>query len=288
MNKLQFLLFSLAVVACCPLAPENRPLTSDDTTAGPVVIRDSERHFIDSKIIGEQFEIDVFLPKGYHEGDSRYPVLYVCDAEYNFGAVAYITRRLIKNNEIPPIILVGIAYNTDYGTFYDRRSRDMTPTDMGDRSPEGWETGKADRFASFIEQELVPWVNSNFRTDPEDRGLCGHSYGGLFASYVLLTRNHLFSRYLIASPSYWYDGGIIFSYEESYAEKHDNLEARAYLSVGARERSHMVTNLQKMERLLRSRNYSDLALQTSIIAEETHRSVFPFSFTKGLRFLYAD
>lgn len=287
-----FLLILLTLSACSQIphqAEDENPGVENGQTAGlieEVPIRGTERHVLSSVETGEDYEIDVWLPKDYQESENRYPVLYICDAEYNFGAVSYIARRLIKNNEIEPLILVGIAYDTSYEDFYDKRSRDLTPTESTDSSSRGWQSGGAVTFASFLGNELIPWVNKRFRALPEDRGICGHSFGGLFASYLLFSQPDLFQRYLIISPSYWYDDEVSFSFESEHAAVNDDLAARVYLSVGARERSHMVSNVRKMERILRGRAYPGLTLGVSVIEEETHRSVFPFSFTKGLRFLY--
>ena len=86
-----------------------------------VRIRDTEMHYIESKLIGEKLEVDVYLPRAYNNEDKHYPVVYITDAEYNFGAVSYITRRLIKNGDIPNVILVGVAYSVAYDDFYHKR-----------------------------------------------------------------------------------------------------------------------------------------------------------------------
>ena len=37
----------------------------------------------------------------------------------------------------------------------------------------------ADNLLSFFKQELIPWVDRQYRTDPSHRILAGHSSGGL-------------------------------------------------------------------------------------------------------------
>ena len=115
--------------------------------------------------------------------------MYVLDAETNFGGVSYIVQRLIKDRLIPEILVVGIAYDTDYKNFYRLRSRDLTPVEdsnlkMGKNEVDP--TGGAPLFSKFLEQELFPFIEKVCRIQPKDRAIYGHSYGGLFGSYVLL------------------------------------------------------------------------------------------------------
>ena len=72
--------------------------------------------------------------------------------------------------------------------------------------------GGADRFLEFIDGELKPWVNENFRTEPFEI-LGGHSFGGLFAVHVMLNRPDSFDAYIAVSPSLWWDDRVVFDYE---------------------------------------------------------------------------
>jgi len=95
--------------------------------AGRVEIRDTERRFLASKHVGETFEIDVWLPAVTSRKAPAIRSSTSWDAEYNFGCASYIAKRLIKNGDIPKVLVVGIAYNTDEDDFYAKRDRDSTP-----------------------------------------------------------------------------------------------------------------------------------------------------------------
>jgi hypothetical protein len=82
------------------------------SAAGQVVIPDTERHEVPSAIVDETFKLHVYLPRGYESGTDRLPVVYLLDAEYAFGAVAYIVRRLVKDALIPPVLLGARAIGT--------------------------------------------------------------------------------------------------------------------------------------------------------------------------------
>ncbi|MEL6590718.1 MAG: alpha/beta hydrolase-fold protein [Bacteroidota bacterium] len=155
----------------------------------------------------QEYQIKISYPKSYFANQKkRFPVLYVLDAETNFGGVSYIVQRLIKDKLIPEILVVGIAYNTDYRNFYRLRSRDLTPVKDKDlRMGKNIDpTGGAPEFSAFLEFELFPFIDKQYRTQKEDRAIYGHSYGGLFGAYVLLEKPQLFNRYLLLGPSLWY------------------------------------------------------------------------------------
>ncbi|MBL8271864.1 alpha/beta hydrolase, partial [Steroidobacter sp.] len=151
-----------------------------------------------SDALQEQRRILVQLPRHYHESAQAYPVLYVLDAETQFHAVTGAVQSLsVFSERIPEMIVIGVT-NT-------LRSRDLTPRS---ESPEDLkyvpESGGADAFLRFLHEELQPWVAARYRTQPY-RVLWGHSFGGLFTAYALLTRPQAFDAYLAISPSLHWD-----------------------------------------------------------------------------------
>jgi predicted alpha/beta superfamily hydrolase len=125
--------------------------------------------------------------------------------------------------------------------------RPFSATQTGGYGPEYQKvSGGGPKFRDFLERELIPWVDREYRTVPGDRTLVGHSYGGLFSSWVLVTKPELFQRYVVVSPSLWYDDHLVSGLEERYAASHRRLSARVYLCVGSREGDHrdMVGDLE--------------------------------------------
>jgi predicted alpha/beta superfamily hydrolase len=246
-----------------------------------VGIRDTERRSLVSKQVGREFEVDVFLPKDYRGTDRRYPVVYVLDAEYNFGCVSYITRRLIKNKDIPPLILVGIAYDTTYEDFYEKRMFDSTPVSK----VHGYHTG-AEPFTKFIEEELIPFIDREYRTVPGDRTIVGHSIGGFYGCFLLFQHPGIFQKYLVVSPSLWFSNRVVFEYEKEWAQDKRQLRAVVYLASGDLETPNIKDNSVAFGQVLEARKYPGLKLKSVIIDGEHHRSIFPLAFTRGLQFLF--
>jgi predicted alpha/beta superfamily hydrolase len=150
-----------------------------------------------SKTLKEERRLLIQLPKQYAQSNERYPVLYLLDAEAQFTHTAGIVQFLSGNGRIPEMIVIAVT-NTN-------RLRDLTPASADPKHrKEHPEAGGADAFLTFLADELTPWVNANYRTQPY-RILAGHSLGGLFAVHTLTTRPQTFQAYLAVSPSLWWD-----------------------------------------------------------------------------------
>lgn len=145
---------------------------------------------IHSHIFDEDRTVSVHLPGNYASSDNKYPVVYMLDGE-SATSLSHCGSMLNLlggyHSLCPEMILVGI-HNVD-------RARDMTPIKVS------WykDSGKADKFLQFITDELMPYMNKNYRTAPYNI-LFGVSAGGNFAIYALLENPNSFNAYIAASP----------------------------------------------------------------------------------------
>jgi predicted alpha/beta superfamily hydrolase len=264
-------------------------LTQGDTN---VVIKNSLVNTLPSRYTGETYDLYISYPTDYRTSGKTYPVLVVLDAEVNFGAVNYICQRLIMDELIPELFIVGIAYqgDTDEDTYYSLRARDFTPT--ADRAQEERQknryrsgTGGAENFVKFLSLELFPHLARKYPISDDDRTLYGHSFGGLFGTHLLINHPTLFDNYLLLSPSLWWNQKAIMN----KAEKNHSVSAnqiKLYMGTGALENS-MVDDHLAMVRILKRNDPDGLIVKSEILDHETHRSIFGRGFTNGLRFLYA-
>lgn len=252
-----------------------------------VTLPKTQVRFLHSSICNDEYKVFISLPKDYNYTDSSYPVLYLTDANTTFATAAALTAAMGTDKELPGMIIIGIGYRTD-SLAKILRLRDLTP--VHDPSIPGSPGGKSALFLRFIREELMPFIKKNYRAD-DDAAYSGSSIGGLFGLYVLFHEPETFQRYLIASPSIWYDSSVISKYEQDYAKNHPDLPARVYLSVGGEEETatkfaHMETNLHKFSESLKNRHYPHLQLRTQVLEGETHFSVYPAALSHGLRFLF--
>lgn len=149
----------------------------------------------------DSFLLYVRLPKGYRPAQKRtYPVILLLDANAYFDAVS------TNSDKLPPAILVGIGYK-DARLMDSLRQRDYTypvasPADSFSVS------GGGQRFLTFLTQQVLPYVDQHYHTDPGNRTLMGHSLGGYFVLYALAEGLRMqapaFTHYVAASPSLYY------------------------------------------------------------------------------------
>ena len=309
MNRLVLVLFSMLIplVTSCrnepPLKQEKYP---------PGFLADTESWVMTSSITKRTYQISVALPAGYKKENQPYPVLYGADANTEFGTLVETARIMRLEKLIPDLVIVGMGYVTiRQGWEEASRAVDLTPTE-----DQGWvremrESAKGSQevgmpafegsgggagFFRFIREELIPSIENKYNVSHEDRAFYGHSFGGLFGLHALLNNEGTFRRFILGSPSLWWDSRVTFAHEEAYAAKHKVLPARVFLSVGLLEERDgdeqlaklaQVKNLREFIEVLKHRGYEGLELQTRFFEDETHTSVIPATISKGLRFIYA-
>jgi uncharacterized protein len=287
-------LILLAAISLGPAAT-----ASPASTQGVTLVNTQVRTF-HSERVGVDYKLYIGLPREYQGKPDTYPVVIVLDADYFFSMVHSTAGILADHDELSPTILVGLAYpgvaEEKHGPIYKaNRTRDYTISRVleGGYGPEFQKlSGGADRFLDFLAEDLLPYLDREFRTRPGDRALVGCSYGGLLASYALLTRPGLFQRFVIVSPSLWWDHHLISRLEEKAAAARKDLVARAFFGVGAREappngETDMVSDLTAFVETLRSRRYPSLQVDLWVAPDETHHSVFPAAAMRGIQYVFS-
>jgi len=248
---------------------------------------------ITSTFVNKEFQISIALPQSYANDNAagkKYPTVYLLDGNFYFGTITEICRVMPFCGSMPEVIVVGIGYPIDtsvdqmdaaFKQTWGARGRDLTPV-----VDEKWEkeqiegmgleyvaSGGASSFLQFVEKELIPLIDSNYRADSSHRILAGHSFGALFVLYTLFHETSLFHGYVASSPSLWFGDKAMFATEEIYAQEQEDLIASLFLSVGQNEEnagSSMVSNLFRFLALLESRKYDGLTIRTQVFNDLNH------------------
>ena len=251
--------------------------------AAPVTLPNTEVRHVRSEHNGVEYKIYVALPGGYADGTKRFGVVYTLDADYSFAIARNVVEHLSDRRHLEPLIVVSVAYDGP-AQYRLNRTRDYTPTHTleGGYGPEMQKhSGGGPKFRDFLTKELVPLVDRSYRTNGR-RALVGHSYGGLFTAWVMLTTgSSVFDRFIIVSPSFWYDDEMIFDVVDKARPA-----GRVYLAAGAMENPIMATDVKRMAAALRTLQRKELTVRHEILGEETHNSIFPSAFSRGLRWAF--
>lgn len=256
---------------------------AEEPTYPPVPMLGSQLRELSSTHTGRDYHLYVGLPGGYAESTEAYPVLYLLDGQWDFKMLMSIYGGLRYDMFVPDMIIVGITYGGEHPDYDALRAIDYTPTQEEGR--EG--TGEAPKFLAFLKEELIPFIEENYRADPDDRALGGSSFGGLFSLYALFHEPDLFQRHICTSPAASWDDDISFRYEQDYFAKRKDLPVRLFLSAGGLEHPQwMVEPMQRMAKQLETRHYKGLQLTSMVVAGERHSGVKPEAFNRGLRAVF--
>jgi len=184
---------------------------------------------LQSTILSEKRILNIYLPEGYKQNDTlKYPVIYLLDggADEDFihtvGLIQYNTFSWI--NRIPQSIVVGIA-NVD-------RRRDFTfPTSIEEDKKRAPTTGGSAKFIDFIANELQPFIQGKYKTN-NSKTIIGQSLGGLLATEILFTKPTLFDKYIIISPSLWWNDGSLLKQNPAILNETFSQKTAVYIGVG--------------------------------------------------------
>ena len=211
-------------------------------------------------------------------------VALVMDGDDQFEAAREAAAALRRAEELPPLLLIGIGYGGSYRAPKNRRARDYTPTHPAD---EPIETGGAPEFLEFLQSELLPALRQRYEIKSDDIALVGHSLGSLFGLYALSRPDAPFRRYLVSSPSIWWDNRSALPLLEAAAGQ-ERLPAKAFFSVGADDTPSMRGDLDLLERQLSAKPLRNLEYVFKRFEGKDHYNALPAAFRAGFRWLYSS
>lgn len=229
------------------------------------------RHTINSAILGEERTVLVRVPSNYAQTDEKFPVVYMLDAHPPQNAMmAGIIEQQVWGGMMPEMIVVGIQ-NTN-------RTRDLTPT----KTERGG--GGGDNFLRFIESEVIPLIEKNYRTQPF-RIFAGHSLGGLTAVYCFLTHPDMFNAYIAASPSLVWDNNFVINRAEEVFKTKRDYKKTMFLALGSEPQ--LQKGFDSFKDLLSRAKLKDFEYEFRQMPEENHGSVVLPAYYWGLRKIFA-
>ncbi|GHG06075.1 alpha/beta hydrolase [Thalassotalea marina] len=231
------------------------------------------------------YPVFVKLPRSYHKNKNKhYPVIYLTDGSYAFQLASGITRYPMNIGKMEEAIIVAISYEKG-SKGASSRIRDYTPNKAS-----SWklDTGNAQGHARFLEKQIIPYIESNYRVTPSERTYVGNSLGGLFGAYLLLKKPELFNNYIIGSPSVWFNNHYILSVPAT----NKAIKANVYLAVGELEKPEhgeqqdMVDGAQLLVKHIEQQFGENVLVKFKLLDDATHATAFPTTLVLGLDWLF--
>ncbi|WP_294280060.1 alpha/beta hydrolase-fold protein [uncultured Chryseobacterium sp.] len=227
-----------------------------------------------SKILNEDRTLNIYLPLNFNKAKS-YPVIYLLDGSLNedFIHVTGLVQFFNQMYAMPETIVVGIA-NID-------RKRDFTfQTDLKDLRQDYPTTGHSDKFISFLEKELKPYIGTQFKV--ADTYLFGQSLGGLLATEILLKKPELFNNYFIISPSLWWDDESLLKSADQWLAKIPDTKKFIYISVGKGEHPVMIKDAEDLYHVLKKAGKKNWTVEYKMMETDNHATILHRSLYEGL------
>ncbi|MGU3377237.1 alpha/beta hydrolase [Chryseobacterium sp. M5A1_1a] len=259
-------------ILCSILFAVNFTVSAQTETTKPLTI--GEVRTLKSKVLNEERTVNIYLPQGFDKTKS-YPVIYLLDGSMNedFIHVSGLVQFFNQMYSMPATIVVGIA-NID-------RKRDFTfHTDLKDLQKDYPTTGHSDKFITFLEKELKPYIETQFKTT--DKYLFGQSLGGLLATEILLKKPEMFNNYFIISPSLWWDDESLLKQAGQLLSKSPDTKKFVYVSVGKGEHPVMIKDAETWYDVLKKSNKKNWTIEYKMMETDNHATILHRSLYEGL------
>lgn len=271
------LAIAVAVIALTSAGCVHGQPRTSDAAKDPVPAHDT--FTVASRSVGESRLIHVYTPRGYRGSTTRFPVLYMPDGgiDEDFPHVVNTVDSLIALGAIRPVIVVGIP-NT-------QRRRDLTgPTRFASDSAIAPHVGGSAAFRRFIRDELIPTVNTRYRTT-EERAIVGESLAGLFIVETFLTEPAMFTHYVALDPSLWWNHSALLDAAPPRLAAFDST-ARTLFIANSNE-PEIASGTTRLADVLRAATPRGLALVYVPRPDLTHATIFrgigPTALANALR-----
>lgn len=246
-----------------------------------------------------------------------WPVLYLTDGNACFATAVdalKVQASYPNGTNVGEGVVVAIGYPTDEPYDPLRRSWDLSPPPGRVYPPffpdtPDVRTGGGEHFLALIENELKPWIEEQVPIDRSRQTLFGHSFGGLFVLYALMTKPTAFHRWISASPAIYWEDAAILSTESAFLDRHqDPIDIELHLSSGQYEgetlapfhkgtpeeqkrlerakETRTVELAREMAHRLAKLTSSTGAISFEEYAEENHMSVLPVALNRAVQIAF--
>lgn len=231
-------------------------------------------------MLKESRDLFIQLPSGYYEkktSQDQYPVLILLDGnsylDHTVNAIETLNNEEGQASYSP--IIVGID-SPD-------REKDFTFTKIETIRENN--TGNGHTFLKFIEDELIPFIEDQYKTS-DSRMLIGHSLGGLCVVNIFFSENETFQDYISSDPSIWWEPEVI---EEKLQSSSPNYQSKKiFIATAYRDSINQSKNLDKHQliaRIISGKSEMEVSKIQRYYPAESHRSIPAIAIQDGIDIL---
>lgn len=227
--------------------------------------------------------VKVYLPADYKSSQSAYPVVYMTGVQARYDNAGSDSDRGDDHMGDVSWNIPGMAESVEGGipcifvSMYGFVAENI-PYAHSDYAG----SGAADELIAGIEKELMPYINSKYRTltGAENTSIMGGDMGGLLSVYAALKRPDLFGQCAALSPTLWINKSELMSYVSTAAV---GASQRYYLTVGGGEPEVLQSDVAELQAALALRDNTEVRFTTfagathnDVAWGEAFKSVYPY------------
>lgn len=239
------------------------------------------------------YELYVELPEDYAKDPTKkYPVLYYTDATWHREVLSACQEYMLED-----VILVGISWQLDIDEglknkvgAHVSRFRDYSISEHSNpKIQQKYHLGQAKNHLDFIRNDVIRYVDKNYRTDPNSRTYFGYSLSGEFGAYILLSQPDTFNNYIIGSPTVRNELDHLSELNTKFgpyqsSNRNSSLKANVYVAYGSLEDKKVTEPIDAFVTLLNDRRDPGLSVFKEVI-EGDHGTAFPMTAVRSAAWL---
>jgi uncharacterized protein len=243
-----------------------------------------------SKSVERTYDVMVSFPSGYDSGKEQLPALYIFDPDFYYLQFVLSYDSLERNGIAPKAVIVGVGYGTNFLNRSYGVMQDLTPSRLKEdeydediaiipRDSIARYSGGAEKFISFLKNELFAQLEQRFNISSSRRIAFGNGYGALFLCKVFLKEPTLFEKYNISSPLLWWGDNLLIRTartSESLAPTY-----KVFFSYGILESRKTIKSCQQFGTMFEGANFTYRAFNS----QDDH-TVIPLAFREGFKELF--
>jgi len=229
-------------------------------------VRDNFREFtLKSETLQREIIILIWLPNDYDSNNENYGVHYVIGGENRFEYYVGAYNYFSLTGDFPKSIIIRAIPNPSFNNNFQ-------------------EIEKANSFVSYLQNELFPYIDKEYRTN-SFRSLWGQSNSGTFTLYCFLKNPDLFTAYFMSAP-YGLENVKISDIEK--IDANSQYSKYLYMSFGTEDDKGQLEQYSNFKKNIDSGQFKNLIFNLDILDSENHQSIILRNIPDALQAFYSD
>ncbi len=235
---------------------------------------------IESAIYHANRTATVYLPDLYFQDTTKeFVVAYLFDGQFSpyLSMVSSMMEYYSQTEEAIPMIIVSVHSEDRWKEFVPCASMEQ------EENTQTKSMGYAHMLSKYLETELMPYIDSNYRTLAFKLGI-GHSLGGSYLLYEMFKPNSLFQGVIMASPNMTFNEEQLIRDGQTYLRSNNKSNAFFYVTAGedgGGMESYFKETIAKFDSLVSLEKVPNLDWQFHFLTGENHMRTFPRTFNDG-------